>query len=84
MLHLPVTELPRQAEMTAGWSPAQQRPGPASLLAFCRPKQTMPEIMTIVVLLVTIRVLLKGKHIYWPTCRIVLFTWSFYATLTGN
>ena len=49
MLHLPVTELPRQAEMTAGWSPAQQRPGPASLLAFCRPKQTMPEIMTIVV-----------------------------------
>ena len=44
MLHLPVTELPRQAEMTAGWSPAQQRPGPASLLAFCRPKQTMPEI----------------------------------------
>ena len=47
MLHLPVTELPRQAEMTAGWSPAQQRPGPASLLAFCRPKQTMPEISNI-------------------------------------
>ena len=45
MLHLPVTELPRQAEMTTNWSPAPQHRGPASLLAFCRPKQMMQEIM---------------------------------------
>ena len=40
MLHLPVTELVvRQAEMTAGWSPAQQRPGPV-FAGFLSTKQT--------------------------------------------